>query len=91
MVGGVYWLHTTQREAPHMNVFYTYASLQTANHPDLQVITNALLSIGVTTDRVNVLPQTVNVSDLTPRESAQLAMLDPECANGANVLTMQVQ
>jgi hypothetical protein len=79
-----------QRGHP-VNVFYTYASLRTTDHPDLQVIRQALLDVGVTANRLTVMPQTVNAIGITPRETAQLAMLDPECADGANVLSMQVQ
>lgn len=71
-----------------MNVYYTYASLQTTGHADLSVISLSLLSLGV--DCI-VMPQTVNVTTITTQQEAQLAMLDPACENDGNVLVTKIR
>lgn len=71
-----------------MNVYYTYASLRVTDHTDLAAIHKALISLGV--DCV-VMPQTVNVTSITARQEAQLAVLEIECENDGNVLATKVQ
>lgn len=66
--------------------FYSYATLVTPGHTDIETIVEALCSIGIVTDRIAVHPQTVNVTGITPKEEAQLSMADPELPSGGNLL-----
>lgn len=68
-------------------VYFSYATLTTPGHTDIETIVEAVCSLGISTDRIAVHPQTVTVQDMTTRENAQMNMLDPIMANDKNLLS----
>ena len=71
-------------------VYFSYATLTTPGHADIETITEAVCSIGIHPDRIAVHPQTVTVQDMTTRETAQMNMLDTAMANDKNLLSNTV-
>ena len=73
-----------------MTAYFSYASLTTPGHNDIEVIT-AMLCTLIPVDRIAVHAQTVNVSGLTNRERAQISMLDTAMANDCNLMSTDLQ
>ena len=53
------------------NVYYTYNTLLTPGHADIELLTEAIC-LHVPTDRIRVHAQTVNVLDITVRENTHI-------------------
>ena len=73
-----------------MTAYFSYASLTTPGHSDIETIT-AMLCTLIPTDRIAVHAQTVNVTALTNRERAQISMLDTAMANDCNLMSTDLQ
>jgi hypothetical protein len=68
------------------NAYFTYNTLLTPAHPDIEVLLDAICQVIPDTDRVAVHAQTINVRDITPKEASRINALDPAVADDANVL-----
>lgn len=68
------------------NAYYTYASLMTPGHNDIEVLTEAICQVIADTSRVQVHAQTVNVFDITVQEAIRINALDPVVDDNANIL-----
>lgn len=66
--------------------FYTYATLVTPGHNDIEVMLDVICQVIPDTTRISVHAQTINITDITTREVTHITMLDPNVADGANVL-----
>lgn len=72
------------------NAYYTYASLVTPGHNDIEVLTEAICKVITDTNRVQVHAQTVNVLDITVPEATRINFLSPVVDGDANVLRTTV-
>lgn len=68
------------------NAYYTYNTLVTPGHNDIEVLTEAICQVITDTNRVQVHAQTVNVVDITAQEAMHIDALDPVVADDANTL-----
>ena len=73
-----------------MTAYFSYATLTTPGHNDIEVIT-AMLRTLIPADRIAAHAQTVNVTALTNKERAQISMLDTAMANDCNLMSTDLQ
>ena len=58
------------------SAYFTYNTLATPGHTDVETITEALCAIGIHPDRIAVHPQTVNVTGMSLGEVALMGESD---------------
>lgn len=73
------------------NCYYTYASLITPGHPDVEAMLTAICTVITDTSRIAVHAQTINVTGITVMEASHINdATDGVVADDANVLRTTV-
>ena len=68
-----------------INTYWTYNTLLTPGHSDIEYITETICMVIKDTNRVQVHPQTVNVLDITVQEAQAIVHLDRQPSDESNV------
>jgi predicted metal-binding protein len=72
------------------NAYYTYNTLVTPGHADIELILTCICQVVQDTSRIKVHAQSINVTDITVQEAMYISYNEPNLADDANLLRTTV-